>query len=242
MNVIDAYATVLHETLVTIFGDERERIEATAQATAASIARGGVLHVFGTGHSHLVAFEAFGRAGGLAAVNAIVDYGLTGFNHGRDGRLERLSGYAEILLETEDLRSGEVAVVVSNSGINAVPIDFAIGCKQRGLTVCAITSLRHSEGSPSRHSDGIKLHEVADIVIDNHGAEGDAAVAVDGIRTGPTSTITGAAIINAVTARAAQILVERHEEAHVLVSQNMQGTEDLNAELLKRYRDRVRLL
>jgi len=88
----------------------------------------------------------------------------------------------------------------------------------------------------------VKLHEVVDIVIDNHGAEGDAAVALDGIRTGPTSTVTGAAIINAITARAAQILLERHEEAHVLVSQNMQGTEDRNAELLKRYRDRVRLL
>jgi uncharacterized phosphosugar-binding protein len=242
VNVIDAYASVLRDTLAAIFDGERKQIEAAAQATAESIARGGVLHIFGTGHSHLIAFEAFGRAGGLAAVNAIVDYGLTGFNHGRDGKLERLPGYAEILLDTEDLRAGEVAVVVSNSGINAVPIDFARGCKQRGLTVIGIISLRHSGSSPSRHPDGVKLHEVVDIVIDNHGPQGDAAVALDGMRTGPTSTVTGAAIINAITARAAQVLLELGQEARVLISQNLQGTEDRNAELLEPYRDRVRLL
>jgi uncharacterized phosphosugar-binding protein len=243
MTVIERYASVLHEVLAAVFRDERDRIEQVASLAASSIAAGGVLHVFGTGHSHMIAFEAFGRAGGLAPVNAIVDHALTAFNHGRDGRLERLAGYASILLETEDLRRDEVAIVVSNSGINAVPIEFALGCKERGLTVAAITSLRHSRNSPSRHEAGLKLYEVADIVIDNHGTDGDAAVELDrSVRTGPTSTVVGAAIVNSITARMAELLIEKGHVPPVLVSQNLEGMEERNQSLLARYRDRCRLL
>ncbi|MDQ3871804.1 MAG: sugar isomerase domain-containing protein, partial [Chloroflexota bacterium] len=179
MSVVAAYATVLQETLSGIFDREAEAIERAAQLACDAIASGGVLHIFGTGHSHMVALEAFGRAGGLAAVNAIVDIALTAFNHGRDGKLERLHGYADVLVETEDLRRGEVVIVVSNSGINAVPIEFALGCKERGLHVVALTNMRHSRSSPSRHSSGRKLFEIADVVIDNHGVMGDAAIALD---------------------------------------------------------------
>ncbi|MBA2565876.1 MAG: SIS domain-containing protein [Gemmatimonadetes bacterium] len=243
MTVVSAYGTVLQETLAQIFEAEANAIERAAQLASESITEGGVLHIFGTGHSHMVAFEAFGRAGGLAAVNAIVDIALTAFNHGRDGKLERLHGYAEILLETEDLREGEVVIVVSNSGINAVPIEFALGCKARGLHVVAITNLRHSQESPSRHSSGRKLFEIAEVVIDNHGVPGDAGISLsNGESVGPTSTVAGAAIIDAITARIAEIVVERGVDSPVLVSQNLAGMEDRNRALIERYRDRSRLL
>ena len=240
--VIDQYGEVLQRVLREIFSDERDAIERTAQLAARSIASGGVLHVFGTGHSHLIALEAYGRAGGLAAVNAILDFGLTPFNRGRDGTLERLHGYADIVVETEDLRQGEVAIVVSNSGINAVPIEFALACKARGLTTVALTNLNHSRASDSRHVSGSKLYEVADIVIDTHGVAGDAAVDLDGTRSiGPTSTVAAAAVVNAITARIAQLLVEQGEPSPVLVSQNLPGMEDHNRALMDHYRGRSRL-
>ncbi len=242
MSVVTAYARILEETLSAIFEAEAEGIERAAQLACDAIARGGVLHIFGTGHSHMVALEAFGRAGGLAAVNAIVDIALTAFNHGRDGKLERLHGYAEVLLETEDLRPGEVVIVVSNSGINAAPIEFALGCKERGLHVVALTNLRHSRSSPSRHSSGLKLFELADVVIDDHGVMGDAAVALaSGESVGPTSTVAGAAIINGITSRTAELLLLRGERTTVLISQNIQGMEDRNRALIDQYRIRSRL-
>lgn len=242
MTVIERYGETVQQLLTEIFESEVEAIERAARLATTSIASGGVLHVFGTGHSHMIAFEAFGRAGGLAAVNAIVDIALTPFNHGRDGKLERLAGYAEVLLETEDLRPGEVVVVVSNSGINAVPIDFAVGCRARGLHVVAITSMGHSRSSPSRHPSGQKLYEVAEIVIDTHVVLGDAALTLDGIgKIGPTSTVAGAVIINALTARVAELLLEAGEISPVLISQNLPGMEDRNRVQIERYRDRTRL-
>jgi uncharacterized phosphosugar-binding protein len=217
VSIVATYAEALRTLLEELFVAEHASIERAAQLAAESIASGGVLHIFGTGHSHMIALEAFGRAGGLAAVNAIVDFALTPLSQGRDGVLERLHGYADVLLETEDLRAGEVVVVVSNSGINAVPIEFALGCKQRGLHVVAVTSLTHSRSSPSRHASGRKLYEVADLVIDNHGPSGDAAISLTGdIAVGPTSTVAGAAIVNALTARIAQLLTERGVETPVL--------------------------
>jgi uncharacterized phosphosugar-binding protein len=241
--VIDRYGRVLEGVLREIFSEEQEAMERTARLAADSIMSGGVLHLFGTGHSHTIALEAFGRAGGLSAVNAIVDYALTAFNQGRDGNLERLHGYAAVLIESEDLRHGEVVIVVSNSGINAVPIEFALGCKELGLHVVALTNLRHSRASTSRHISGTKLYEVAEIVIDTHGVPGDAAVELNGAgATGPTSTVAAAAIVNAVTARIAELLIETGAPNPVLVSQNLPGMEDHNRALMERYRNRSRLL
>ena len=38
-----------------------------------SIARGGVVHTFGSGHSELISREIIGRAGGLVCVTGIID-------------------------------------------------------------------------------------------------------------------------------------------------------------------------
>ena len=100
-----------------------------------SIARGGVVHTFGSGHSELISREIIGRAGGLVCVTGIIDP-TAGF-------IENLPGYGTKLIERYDrqyqLIPGETVIVISNSGKNASPIDVALYAKSKGLTVAALT-------------------------------------------------------------------------------------------------------
>jgi uncharacterized phosphosugar-binding protein len=159
--------------------------------------------VYGSGHSALIARDAAGRAGGLVPALHILDIA--------DGDAERLEGVAKIILGRYELRPGSVIFIVSNSGINAVPIEMAMLCKEAGLTVVAVTSLSHSRQFNSRHSSGRKLYELADIVIDTHATPGDASIELPGTsaRSGATSTIAGSAVMQAVTVQAAGLLGER---------------------------------
>ncbi|MGH9903871.1 MAG: sugar isomerase domain-containing protein, partial [Pyrinomonadaceae bacterium] len=125
-------------------------------------------NTFGTGHSHLVADEAFFRAGGIAAVNPILDERLIFLKGALEStRAERESGLAGALIEREEITAGDVAIIISNSGRNAAPVEMALGMKARGAGVIAITNLRQSRASAPRHPGGKRLYELADVVVDN---------------------------------------------------------------------------
>jgi uncharacterized phosphosugar-binding protein len=113
-----------------------------------SIALGGVVHTFGSGHSELISREIIGRAGGLVCVTGIID--PTG------GFIENLPGYGERLAARYDrqyqLKAGETVIVISNSGKNTSPIDVALYAKARGLTVAALTCLAMSRATPTMSS------------------------------------------------------------------------------------------
>ncbi|MFO7959837.1 MAG: sugar isomerase domain-containing protein [Nitriliruptoraceae bacterium] len=216
-------------------------IEEVATRAAASIRDGGVVHVFGCGHSQLVALEASDRAGGLAAIHAIVDPALAPTGGVRSARTERLPGYGQVVLETEDLRSGELLIVVSNSGINPVPIDVARGAAELGLFVVAVTSREHSDAVISRHPSGLRLHEVAHVTLDTGVPTGDAALHLDdGTVVGPLSTVLASAAMHALVAAAAAQLAATGDEVPVLVSQNLDGPADPNEAVVARYADRKR--
>jgi uncharacterized phosphosugar-binding protein len=202
-----------------------------------------VFHVFGSGHSHALAEETYHRAGGLVPVNAIQEVFLTPLTPPRtSGQLERVPGLAKIILDDHDLRPGEVLMVISNSGINAVPVEVALEGKSRGLTVVALTSLRHSQGVPSRHPGGQRLFEIADIVLDNCGEPGDAAVHYEGFdgTVGPTSFLAGAYIINSLVCRVVELFVEQGLTPPVYLSANVPGGDEHNQKLEARYRGRIR--
>nr|WP_240548359.1 SIS domain-containing protein [Paenibacillus lignilyticus] len=241
---MDQYIRVVQEQLDYILETQRGKITEIAGKIAESIAAGGIMHVFGSGHSHMIAEDVFHRAGGLACVNAMLEPSLMELNIGRATLLERLPGYAEVLLTGYDLRPGEVIVVVSNSGINAVPIEVALACKQRGLYVVALTNMDHSMKTTSRHESGMKLHEVADIVLDNCGVYGDAVLSYDdgGQKMGATSTIGGIALIQALTVAIVEVLQTSGYKPPVLISANRDGGDGHNQKLIDRYRSRIRYL
>lgn len=136
------YLGCLAALLGELIDTQEPNISAAADLLAPAIEEGGLVHVFGPGHSHIIAEEAFNRTGGLACINPIVD--RTG------GRAELVEGYAAAILEGHDLRQGEVMVVSSNSGVNPLPIEMALLARARGLAVVAITSLQFSRSLTRR--------------------------------------------------------------------------------------------
>ncbi|MCL2814986.1 MAG: hypothetical protein FWD23_10335, partial [Oscillospiraceae bacterium] len=61
-------------------------------------------------------------------------------------------------------------------------------------------------------------------------------------KTSPTSTIAGAAVINAVTAEAAGIFLETGQIPPVFMSANLDGGDEKNAALMRKYKNKIKYL
>lgn len=219
-------------------------ISEAAHAIALSLLAGGVWHVFGTGHSHVIAEELYFRAGGLAPVNAILYPSLMQHEGPvSSSRLERTPGLAKTILDAQDIRPGEVLTIVSNSGRNAVPVEMAILAREKGLTTVAITSLAQSKAAPLGQGQTRKLYEVCDLVIDNGGNAGDAALEVPnaGVWVSATSTLVGVAIVEQIVFEVACLFQEHGVDPPVFKSANLPGGDEWNQRLIERYGERVNL-
>jgi uncharacterized phosphosugar-binding protein len=233
---------VLH-ILDHVVADQTDAFEAVCSAVAAALAADRLIYVTGSGHSHLIAEEAFYRAGGIAAAQAILDPDLMlHVSASRSTQLERQTGQAERVLAKYGVMCGDVVFVVSNSGRNAYPIEMALAAKVRGATTVALTSLQHTRRVSSRHPSGKRLFEVCDIVLDNGAEYGDASLPVGrlGLRMGPTSTITGVFIINAILAEAVGYLEDHGVAVEVYPSANMQGAEAAADDMIQRWKPRIK--
>jgi uncharacterized phosphosugar-binding protein len=204
-----------------------------------------LVHVFGTGHSHMLAEEGLYRAGGLAPVNAILESGLM-LHEGAavSTRLEKLPGYSPIVADKYGFERGDLLVVVSNSGVNAAPVELALLAKEAGLKVLAISSMAYSKSVEPKPGVSARLYEIADLTLDNLGEPGDAIVEVDGtgLKVGPTSTVIGAALLNAVFVEATCALASEEVEPPVYRSSNMTGAPEHNRRLVERFGGRIRHL
>lgn len=221
---------------------------ALADASAMSIAAGGFVHLFGSGHSHVATMDSYPRIGGYDGFNPILEPSLTRFNHvlGDDGLaqvsfLEQVTGFGEVILDAHLVRPPDTMVIVSHSGINAVVVDMALGCRARGVTVAAITSAAHSASTDSRHPSGHRLLEVVDIVIDTGAPVGDAIMDVDGVdhRVGAVSTILGAALIQALIAQTAERLAAAGQPPFQIPSHNRRdGAERISGDAMRHSTER----
>ncbi len=231
MSAID-YLTVNRSAIDRVIATQADEIGRAADLWATTIAGGGLVHVFGSGHSSLVAQDVYGRAGGLVPVNWIVADDLLAFRGMRSSMVERVSGLASVLLSFEPIRTGDVLVVISNSGRNAVPVEMAEVGRSLGLATIAITSLQHSGSVASRAPSGRRLFEIADIVLDNLAVPGDAAISVgdgDGtVMVGATSTVVGTAILQAIAVEATERLAARGYRPAVFTSGNLDDAERRN--------------
>lgn len=197
----------------------------------------------GCGHAGLLAQELFYRSGGLVVLNPLFAPGLqldvSPVTLTSD--IERMEGYGATLIDRKSIGDGDVLLVHSVSGRNPVGIDMALRAHQRGARVIALTNLAYSQASVSRHSSGKRLFECADLVLDNCGAVGDAAIAIDDFaeRTGPTSTAVGAAILNAMVCQTVGEFQRRGVTPPVFVSANLEGGDAHNKRVMEQYRSQI---
>jgi uncharacterized phosphosugar-binding protein len=243
MSLAEKYHARASELIAHAWQNNAPVIATLAPIIGASVARGGVIHTFGSGHSELISREIIGRAGGLVCVSGIID--PTG------GFIENLPGYGTKLVERYDrqhqLLAGETIIVISNSGKNGSPVDVALYARQKGLTVVALTCLAMSRATPSQHPSGRRLFEAADHVLDNGGVPGDAIVEVGRLEAGgpaplaagPTSTIIGCSILNWLSLAVIDWLKAGGHPLPILRSQNMPGSIEYNRALAQKYQGRL---
>ena len=209
---------------------QNEAVEEVAQLCADAISAGGLVHLFGTGHSRIPVEEMFPRYGSYPGFHPIVELSMTfhtqvvGANGQRQAMfIERVEGLAETILANFELGPPDVLIVFSAGGGTTVAIEIAQGAKARGLAVVAVTSVAQAEAG-----EGARLRDHADVVLDLCTPVGDALVELEGLETpvGPGSTVAAAVLVNAVKVRAAEILLERGALPPILTSPALVGAEE----------------
>lgn len=224
MTPTQKYLSKCRGILDTINAQEKN-MQRAATWFAKSILAGRMVHVFGSGHSRIMVEEMWPRYGSFPGFNPIVELSLTFHNLvvGANGQrqamfLENTSGLAERILRNFDITPEDTALIISSSGCNIVPIEMAELFQKKHVKVVALLTSEHSEKSKSKRSDGKKLGDFADLILDTGAPAGDAMVEIPGLDTpvSPGSTVGGAMIINSIKAEVADILTQAGKPPKVL--------------------------
>ena len=226
-----AYQRQISAVLAKIWETQIDNIEKASAIMADVISEGGLVHMFGSGHSVLAVQDMFPRYGAYPGFRPLMDMRLMWTNvigsGGAKGLLwlERREGYAQVLFENEPIRKGDVMLVFSHGGLNAVGIEVLMEAKKRGLTTVALTSMDNYSKRSATHSSGKKLADVADIVIDNCTPAEDALVAIEGWKApvAAGSTVACITIAMSIIAQVAANLAAKGHAPPVFVSPNVQG-------------------
>ena len=235
----NTYINALLPVLNRAFESQIENLDQVANKMAEVIQNDHLIYVFGAGHAGIISEEMCYRAGGLVPIVPIFAPGLTVNTRPAtlETDLERMPGYATLILRASKITKDDLLIIHSNSGRNTVAIEMAEEAKQIGVFVVALTSKAHSNAVTSRHPKGYKLMDVADLVIDNCGVPGDAICEIPGVeaRIASTSTVVGAALMNALVVETAQILQSRGVEPPIFRSANIDQSAESNQRWMDHY-------
>ena len=232
MNATESYYSRVTEIMSQVFRQEKDAMEQAAEKLAQANREKRSIFAFGCNHAGLIALELFYRTGGMVTVNPVRAPGmmLEVSPITMSSELERIPDYGKVVFESLPAKEGDVIMIHSVSGRNAVTVDMAKAAREKGLTVIVVTNMQTATAVSSRHLSVKKLHDYADILIDNHGDYGDASVRLEGFaqKIASTSTVVGAAILNAVVARACELLWEQGIRPPVFMSGNVDGGDAYN--------------
>lgn len=243
------YLDSIESILEKIHSTQLEKIKEAAKIMADSIVQGGVIHVFGSGHSVIPALDIFPRYGSYLGFHPLLDPRLMWFNVTGSGGaqellwLERQEGYINVFLKSYEFKSNDTMLIFSHGGLNAAPVEMSLAAKDAGLPVLAVTSMKNQQEASPSHSSGKKLSDIADINIDNCVPPEDALVDLDGQRepVSAGSTVAFVTIAQAMVAETAKVLVERGVSLNIFVSPNVEGIpKDHNRNVFQSYQDMLK--
>ncbi|MBP3348519.1 MAG: SIS domain-containing protein [Clostridia bacterium] len=237
------YINCVTECINKAWGTQQDTLNKVSELLAEKIENKNNVFVFGCSHAGILAEEVFYRTGGLAVINPIFFPGfmLNTRPITMTSQLERLPGLGKIILEQNHVSEGDLLILHSVSGRNTVPVDMALEAKKLGVTTVCITNISYSNAVTSRHPSGKRLFEVCDLVIDNCGDVGDAAITLDGLaeKIGPTSTAVGTALLNAIVIDAVEKMISDGIVPPVFMSANLNGGDEHNARIFEEYGDNI---
>ncbi|QVK19825.1 SIS domain-containing protein [Mycoplasmatota bacterium] len=240
------YIEKIQKVLKEIDDLEKDNISEAINLFVDAIIKKNNTFVFGASHAGIISEELFYRAGGLAVINPIFEPSimLNVRPITSTSKMERLEGYGTLIANKTPITKGDVLLVHSVSGRNPVTIELAIRAKEMGAKIVAITNIKYSSSVESRHSSKLKLMDVADLVIDNHGELGDACIEIDGLeqKVSPTSTVVSASIANTIVSEVARLLMEKGITPPIFFSANIDGGDKHNELIFEKYKDMIHYL
>lgn len=229
---------------------QADNIHAAAELMADAIANDRLISVYGGGgHTTLCMGEMFFRAGGLCNINPIMETGLSVFNQAlKYLELERTVNYGSAIVKYYDLQKDDVLIIFHNIGINPATIDAAMEAKKAGAKIIAVSSSAWQEGMPKdhfiRHPNKKNLFDYADVCIDDYNPVGDCIVNIPGMGTpiAPVSNVVDFTIAHLLEIETCHICMERGIQPPVWMSANTPEGDAYNAENLKKYKNRIKMM
>ena len=229
---------------------QADNIHAAAELMADAIANDRLIRVYGGGgHTTLCMGEMFFRAGGLCNINPIMETGLSVFNQAlKYLELERTVNYGSAIVKYYDLQKDDVLIIFHNIGINPATIDAAMEAKKAGAKIIAVSSSAWQEGMPKdhfiRHPNKKNLFDFADVCIDDYNPVGDCIVNIPGMGTpiAPVSNVVDFTIAHLLEIETCHICMERGIQPPVWMSANTPEGDAYNAENLKKYKNRIKMM
>jgi uncharacterized phosphosugar-binding protein len=224
------YTRTLIQLLERFAETQNDVLDTVAGKCADTLQNGGLIHLFGSGHSVIPTMEAFPRYGSFAGLHPLTDPRLMWHNVLGPGGvrellwLERTENYIDKFLDHEPLNAGDVLVVYSHGGRNSAGIEAAMYAAKRGLFTVAVTSAANYE-RPAEHSTGNRLSDVCDVTVDTGVPVQDAVVEVDGWDrpVGGASTVVACIVSHEIVTRTAETLAGRGTVLPTFVSPTVPG-------------------
>ncbi len=237
-----SYLSTVSKMLQELEASTKNEVEEVSDHMAKVISDGGIIHLFGCGHSNLIAQDSFYRAGGLAPVRAInLEPFMLQNGAEQASENERKPNMLEDSFQHEDIRENDALIVISTSGRNPVPIDAALFGKEKGAFIVGLLSKEYKSHLKSKHPSGYRLEDVVDHTLETNVPVGDAVMSYDNIDElfSPVSSVIGTALLQEVFSKTIIKLKENGIDPPILKSGNVEGSDSSNQALLNEYRDRI---
>ena len=244
------YWNKIKNNIEEVNSKQTDNIKKAAKLMADAIESDKLINVYGGGgHTTLCMGEMFFRAGGLSNINPLMETGLSVFNQAlKYLEFERTVNYGAAIIKYFDLKKDDLLIIFHNIGINPATIDACEEAKKRGVKIIAVSSSYWQNGMAKdhfiRHPNGKNLFDYADVCIDDYNPVGDATTIVDGFNTpiAPISNVVDFYIAHLLEIFTVEECVKRGITPPVWTSANTPEGDKKNADLLKKYKDRVKML